>query len=442
MRKKDIRKVEKWKTSKLSMHFRLAKRGLFENMWLNLFVLFLSVVVCGLEFGLNRSLYSFVPVSILYCVFFLWWLGIPERDNDTIVSMVIHDILDDIVEQDVRAIGTNVIKSMVNYDTKGTYGIITASCLLVLLDNGDVWEYPFDCRETESKGVYVVECKRDYTVSTNQQHIRKINPKCWNRFNECFKLSKRTLLGGLLATIIIVGCLIFFGSCYLVTHFKWQYVLVVFGYVCIYIMMKWLSRRRVRRGMHIVENVISLPIVVFYLLVQFVMPFITIVGTYFFVVLFAFGLPATILIGFNHFGWLAFRLETIIFVVFTMGSIICSHCYGITKWIVRSTPLRDWGNHTYESYREQLAIYLIHPSNVVFLLYLIYFVFLLISGYLQVENGNYLISKEIDESVLKAFLVFIAFTNMRIKAKDAEFDVLELYQRTLKHLYMMSKYTL
>lgn len=79
MRKKDIRKVEKWKTSKLSMHFRLAKRGLFENMWLNLFVLFLSVVVCGLEFGLNRSLYSFVPVSILYCVFFFMVAWYPRK---------------------------------------------------------------------------------------------------------------------------------------------------------------------------------------------------------------------------------------------------------------------------------------------------------------------------------------------------------------------------
>ena len=69
---------------------------------------------------------------------------------------------------------------------------------------------------------------------------------------------------------------------------------------------------------------------------------------------------------------------------------------------------------------------------MMFLLYLLYFVFLGISGYLQIEKDCYLITQGIDTAVLKAFLVFIAFTNMRVKAKDAELDVRELYQRTLK----------
>jgi hypothetical protein len=176
----------------------------------------------------------------------------------------------------------------------------------------------------------------------------------------------------------------------------------------------------------------SIPITILYLLFKTVFPFITIVGTYIFVILFAFGLPAMILTGISRLGWLMLKPETITFIVISLGSIVCSHSYRITKWLIHQTPLRDWGNHNYESYREQLAVYLIHPSNVIFLLYLIYCVCLSISGFLQIENESYLISEGYDAAILKAFLVFIAFTNMRIKAKDAKVDAKELFQRTLK----------
>lgn len=72
-----------------------------------------------------------------------------------------------------------------------------------------------------------------------------------------------------------------------------------------------------------------------------------------------------------------------------------------------------------------------HPSNVVFVLFFLYLVFLAVSGFLQIQSDSYLVSKEYDAAVMKAFLVFIAFTNMRIKARDAEFDVKELLRKTL-----------
>ena len=54
-----------------------------------------------------------------------------------------------------------------------------------------------------------------------------------------------------------------------------------------------------------------------------------------------------------------------------------------------------------------------------------------ISGFVQIQDGGYLISEGGDAAVIKAFLVFIAFTNMRSKQKDAQMDVKELLQKTL-----------
>lgn len=58
-------------------------------------------------------------------------------------------------------------------------------------------------------------------------------------------------------------------------------------------------------------------------------------------------------------------------------------------------------------------------------------VFLTISEFVQIQDGGYLISENGDTAVIKAFLVFIAFTNMRSKQKDAQIDVKELLQKTL-----------
>ena len=64
-------------------------------------------------------------------------------------------------------------------------------------------------------------------------------------------------------------------------------------------------------------------------------------------------------------------------------------------------------------------------------MYLIYFLLLGISGFIQIQKGTYLISEGMDIAVLKAFLVFIAYTNMRTKAKDTDVDVKELFKKTL-----------
>ena len=93
--------------------------------------------------------------------------------------------------------------------------------------------------------------------------------------------------------------------------------------------------------------------------------------------------------------------------------------------------MRNMDNHRYEGYREKLAFYVIHPSNVIFLIYCLYFVFLFTTGFIQIQNDGNLLPGGYDVAVLKAFLVFIAFTNMRTKAKVAELDSKMLLKQTM-----------
>ena len=116
------------------------------------------------------------------------------------------------------------------------------------------------------------------------------------------------------------------------------------------------------------------------------------------------------------------------FIALAIGSVLCV-THPMTKWIIRCSPLKNWGNHEYDRHREQLAYYLVHPSNMEFLLYLIYFVLLAVSGYKLIQCDGSMLSESIDTAVLKVFLVFIAYTNMRVKGKETKIEAKELLQK-------------
>lgn len=245
------------------------------------------------------------------------------------------------------------------------------------------------------------------------------------------KLSDRTKIGLLLFAILIVGGLLFWLFGWMIYKLQWWSLMVSVAFVAWMVLSSWLSGRKNGKVISVISNIVYIPIAIVFLLLGIIHPFIVIFGTYFFVAMFGFGVPALILTGLNHiFGW-GLMQETIAFIIIAGGSILCANSYSMTKWLVRISLLRNFGKHQYEAYREQLAFYIIHPSNVIFVLYLLYFVFLLVTGFIQIQMKTSLFSLGIDAAILKAFLVFIAFTNMCSKAKDAELDSKELLKQTL-----------
>ncbi len=399
--------------------------------WIIISLGILCVFVFGLEKCILGTELSLIPITFLFLAVFLWWIDLPARHNEPIIKKTVHEIMDLVVDEDAKAAGVEVVKSIVYHDKKGTYGIVEASNLLVLLSNKEVWEYPIIYHGPNNDRDAYFECEKKYSLSENQTHIKKINPNRWKGFLGLFKLSDKSFLGVLLIVILVIGGLSFAGFVWLLENFKWWYLLVIVGYICVYSFTEWIYSELPCNLLNVIRYVASFPLAVTYLLFEIGMPFVTIIGTYLFVVLFAFGVPALLLIGLGKTDMIVLRLETIVFIVFSLGSIICSNYHSMTKWIIRHSPLQDWGNHRYESYRQELADYLIHPSNIVYALYLVYFLFLAISGFVQIQDGGYLISGGGDAAVIKAFLVFIAFTNMRSKQKDAQMDVKELLQKTL-----------
>lgn len=347
------------------------------------------------------------------------------------IDKAVHEIMDGIVAHNAEEAGVSVVKTKVLYDYKGTYGLISGRFYLALLKDGSVWEFPIVYHEAKDDEAEFYECTQSYSISENQQHIRAIESLRWNRIARRLVLSDKARMDLLLAGILLFGGLLFFLFVWLIRSLKWWVVLILVGFVFVFCITEWVCSKTSRKGSKIIRIIASAPMALLYLVAGLTQPFIAIVGSYFMVALFAFGGPFLVLLGLNSlFGW-ELHTATMAFLVLSFGSIICAHSYATTKWLIHHSPLQNWGNHAYEEYREELADYVMHPSNVVFVLYFLYLVFLAVSGFLQIQNDSYLVTKEYDAAVLKAFLVFIAFTNMRIKARDAELDVKELLRKTL-----------
>lgn len=420
--------IEKWTSVDGNPCFRFQERETFERPWIIAVIAILLAAGTITEFFVDGSLHSLAPNIIAFFFAFLWWQTVPMKANEAVIEKTVHELMDGIVAFDASAVGTDVAKSRVHYDTKGTYSIILGRCFLVLLKDGQVWEYPivYHSSSDDVDGYY--ECRRDYSISESPEHIKAIKPESWRGLVARFELSDKAKLWLLIFTIVAIGGLAFGGVYWLAMQLKWWFLLLVVGYGFLYELTNGLAKRHSGKVMKIVEGIVSIPIVIVYVLAKLMQPFMAILGTYFFVALFAFGVPALILKGGARLEWWMPKPETVLFIMLAWGSVLCS-THPVTKWIIKHSPLKDTGNHEYEKHREQLAFYLIHPNNIIFIFYLLYFVFLVISGYRLIQCNAYLLSESFDMAILKAFLVFIAYTNMWVKAKNTEIDAKELLQR-------------
>ena len=140
-------------------------------------------------------------------------------------------------------------------------------------------------------------------------------------------------------------------------------------------------------------------------------------------------IPFALLKGFNLLLSWNLNYSSMLFVAFAFGSIICVHQSKIVQYIICKLPPMDRGEHKYQKLGRDLSKYILHPKNLSFLLFLSYFIYLAISGFIQLQYTGFLISEDIDNSILKAFLVFIACANMVTKSREVDVEAKDLLNR-------------
>ena len=119
--------------------------------------------------------------------------------------------------------------------------------------------------------------------------------------------------------------------------------------------------------------------------------------------------------------------QTVLFTSLTLGAIISAHYSGpLFGWLSRVLTANG---HRHEKYFKMMVEYVYKPTNIQFVVYFLYVVYLVVSTiYIFEMDGAGLIGNDMDLAVLESFLVFIAFSNMKSKRTAADFRFSEIFR--------------
>jgi len=401
----------------------------------------LRIIVVSLCFGCVvlveylcfTTIYSLLPLAFL--LYFAYWIVYPCKNNEGIERRMMNKNVDLRLHNELKKFDKDIheVKRKFYQVSKGTYGIVTGTYTLVLLSNNEVLEYELKYHKpTETKRAFYEFVKKPIKC-INPEHRKVVEIKSLAKWWIKIKIPEKVMLSSIIFVIVGVGIVFTSFYLWLMSKFEWKAVVYLIGYLVVFMCLQWLTDK-IRNKMLIIFNFIfSLPMLIIKIWSKLMLPTMTILMSYIFLGLYAFGLPMLIIKGLDFLLDLNISEATIFFIAFAIGSIISVHGSRFISWMIKEySPLKNWENHKYEAVMTELALYVINKNNVNFLIYLTYFLYLSISGFMQIQYNESLITTNIDGAILKAFLVFIAFSKMVSKSKNIEIKAKPLLNKMIR----------
>lgn len=370
-----------------------------------------NVTVFGFIWGESRDvMLGAVIVSLMLFVFLMAaWCGIVNRMNIQLEKKIVYPIVDKLL-----AISTSVSpkkyrvkrRKLVRIDDGDISKGEPYESIVVFLADGSISEYPFPFVSLErNEGVIVRSLSLTHYVCNDERRIAKA--KSW--FPE---MSLNTWLKIISFLYLVLGFIVFY-IFLILFHKGFAYLLMgALAIVSIYVdkYAKRNSKDLERSCCRKIFNVMDIPIALFHLLVMLAMPFISVVIVAFFSVLSAVIPPLIIVSLLNMVEGVSLDNTTKYFVVLVCSSFIIVYCPSYIKDIINRMPFVTYTEG--RQYKIRLADFIryVYDARVVeFLLNVTYVLFVCIICILRYQNSGYLFSKEMDDVILNAFVVFLSF---------------------------------
>lgn len=432
---KEIKNIKTWKNGEGNFCFSYNMRQPMEKPWIIVIIGVFFVCVAFAEYLYYSTNYSLFPLIFLFILSFVYWAFYPCKDNEKIEELIMSKNVDLRLHNELKMLGKDIyeVKRKFHQDTKGTYGIVTGTYMLVLLSNDEILEYELKYHKpTETEKAYFEFVKKP-TKCINVKHQKIIETKTLINLWAKVKISESVTLSLVIFAIMGIGIGLTLLYLWLMIKFEWKAIAVFIGYIIVFMSLQSLIGKSKKRIVKIFDFVVSFPIAITILWFNLMLPTMTILMSYIFLGIYAFGIPMLIVKALDFLFELNISWETLLFIALAIGSIISVYGTIFVHWIIKEhSPLKNWENHKYEAVKTELALYVISKNNVNFLIYLAYFVYLSISGFMQIQYNEPLITSDIDGAILKAFIVFIAFSNMINKSKDVEIKTKPLLSKVIR----------
>lgn len=296
--------------------------------------------------------------------------------------------------------------------------------MLVVLSNGKVYRYGIEPAE---KNGFALDknaslCEDEKELGLVKQHTDKLKKE--DRSFMVKRISSIAALCVLAFGAVFIGLVFWLGG----TR-SWMKVVgwVVFALFMLSLVLSIsLSSYAGKRGfVGTVYRVSSWILSGLWLFVQLVFPTLLLLVGFMFIILVPFAFINLALKALSTV--VAINPQTILFISLSAGAIISAYY---------SKPLFGWlsrvltaNGHRYEKFFQEMVEYVYQPSNIQFMVYFLYFIYLAISTIHQLQTeGIPLFGNGWDLAVLESFLVFIAFSNMKKKRVGTAFSFSELFR--------------
>ena len=392
-----------------------------------------SVILFGLSW---EQIQNLLWITILLSVFLFLaltvvWSGIVNIMNIRLEKRIVYPIVDRLLANSINVSSRKYRvkrRKLVRIDDGDISKGEPYESIVVFLSDGSICEYPFPYVTSERKdGVIVRSLSLTHYVCNNERLIAKA--KSWLP-----EMSLNTWLKIISFLILVLGGIVF-SVFSVLSHEAFAFVFIgVLAIVAIYVEIY------AKREPHEVEgnrcrkifNVMAFPITLLRLLLTLAMPFIS-VAIVAFVSVFSAVIPSIIIVYIaNMINGVTFNEITEIFIVLVLSSFIIVYCPSYIRSIIYRMPFVVYTEgKKFKKRMADLIIYVYDAGVVEFLLNVTYVIFVGIICIKKYQNSGFLFSKEIDDVILNAFVVFLSFEGIRSSYKRIRLSAKSFFLKIL-----------
>lgn len=304
--------------------------------------------------------------------------------------------------------------------------------VVVFFGDGSICEYPFSFMSEKCKGAVSVRtlslthyvCKNEKSIAEASSWLPELSLNSWLKLVTFLII----FLGGISFCIFtFMPPAIFFFILFLM-------VAIVVMFIYLYPQQKSHNVKKVTWKMGLFK-VMKTPISIIYLFTTLNLPFMALLIVSIVSVIAAV-LPIYIVIFLiNKVAPGLISKPTEYFVILVLSSFILVYCPSYIKRVICKTP---FVTHTegkrFKKRIAELIIYIYDAGSVEFLLNVAYAVFVCIICIKKFQYSEFLFSREIDEVILNAFVLFLSFEGIRSSYKRIHLSAISLFQKILRLL--------
>ena len=369
----------------------------------------------------------------LYLLLIVAWSKIVDYRNLGLEKKIVYPIVDRLLAKSTKLSSRkcSVKRRKLISMEDGSIDYPSES-VVVFFGDGSICEYPFSFMAEKCKGAVIVRslslthyvCKNERRISEAKSLLPELS------FNSWLKL--------VLFLILFLGGISFCIFTFLPVEVF--FIIIFLGLALIMMFIYLYPQQESHNGKKVpwktaLFRAMKTPISVIYLFTSLNLPFMALLIVSVVSVISAM-LPVYIVISLTNKAAPGLICKpTEYFVILVMSSFILVYCPSYIKRVICKTP---FVTHTegkrFKKRIAELIIYIYDAGSVEFLLNVAYTVFVCIICIKKFQFSEFLFSKEIDEAILNAFVVFLSFEGIRSSYKRIHLSAISLFQKILRLL--------